>query len=171
MLTAKATSEDKISGLKTGADDYIFKPFNMMELSTRISNLLTMRNRLRLKYSKFHLLETGDKPPESVDDRFMIRVLKIVSANIRDYTFDVASLMEQVGMSRTHLTRKLKILTGLSPGAFIRNVRLEKAAELLSAKAGNITEIANSVGISNPASFTKAFRTYFGVAPKYYAKN
>jgi len=76
-----------------------------------------------------------------------------------------------VGMSMTHLTRKLKILTGLSPGAFIRNVRLEKAAELLSAKAGNITEIANSVGISNPASFTKGFRTYFGISPKKFAKN
>ena len=171
MLTAKATSEDKISGFRTGADDYIVKPFNMLELSTRISNLLTMRNRLRLKYSKFHLLETGNKPPESVDDRFMIRVLKIVSANIRNHTFDVASLMEQIGMSRTHLTRKLKILTGLSPGVFIRNVRLEKAAELLSARAGNITEIANSVGISNPASFTRGFRSYFGISPKEFAKN
>jgi len=168
MLTAKSTSEDKISGLKTGADDYIVKPFNMLELSMRISNLLAMRNRLRLKYSKFHLLETGDKPPESVDDRFMIRVLKIVSANIRDYTFDVASLMEQVGMSRTHLTRKLKILTGLSPGAFIRNVRLEKAAELLFAKSGNLTEISNSVGIANPSNFTRSFRKYFGASPKDY---
>ncbi len=171
MVTAKATSEDKISGLKTGADDYIVKPFNMLELSTRISNLLAIRNRLKLKYNKFHLLETGDKTPESVDDRFMIRVIKLVKANIRDYSFDVASLMEQIGMSRTHLTRKLKILTGLSPGVFIRNLRLEKAAKLLSAKAGNITEVANSVGISNPSSFTKAFRSYFGISPKEFAKN
>jgi signal transduction histidine kinase/ligand-binding sensor domain-containing protein/AraC-like DNA-binding protein len=170
MLTAKATEEDKITGLKTGADDYIVKPFNMTELSTRISNLLVLRDKLRLKYSKYHLLETGNKPPESVDERFMNRVLKIVKANLRDYSFDVGSLMEQIGMSRTHLTRKLKILTGFSPGVLIRNIRLEKAAELLSGKAGNITEIANSVGISNPASFTKSFRSYFGVSPRDYLK-
>jgi signal transduction histidine kinase/CheY-like chemotaxis protein/ligand-binding sensor domain-containing protein len=170
LLTAKATAEDKIAGLRTGADDYIVKPFNMTELSTRILNLLTIRNRLRLKYSKFHLLETGDKPSESVDDRFMIRVFKIISSNIRDYSFDVGSLMEQIGMSRTHLTRKLKILTGLSPGVLIRNIRLEQAAVLLSGKAGNITEIANRVGISNPASFTKSFRSYFGVSPRDYLK-
>jgi len=73
-------------------------------------------------------------------------------------------------MSRTHLTRKLKILTGLSPGTLIRNIRLEKAAELLRNKKGSIAEISNSVGISNPSGFTKAFRNYFGVSPKEYSK-
>ncbi|MDP4224179.1 MAG: DNA-binding response regulator, partial [Bacteroidota bacterium] len=170
MLTAKATTEDKIAGLRTGADDYIVKPFNMTELTERISNLLAMRDRLKLKYGKFNLLDIGANPPESVDDRFMIRVLKAVRENIKDYSFDVGSLQEQLGMSRTHLTRKLKILTGFAPGALIRNLRLEKAAELLTGKAGNVTEVANSVGISNPATFTRAFRTYFGVLPKEYVK-
>jgi AraC-like DNA-binding protein len=73
-------------------------------------------------------------------------------------------------MSRTHLTRKLKILTGHSPGTLIRNIRLEKAAELLTGKKGNINEIANSVGMSNPSNFTKSFRSYFGVSPRDYAK-
>nr|MDP4224687.1 hybrid sensor histidine kinase/response regulator transcription factor [Bacteroidota bacterium] len=128
MLTAKATTEDKIAGLRTGADDYIVKPFNMTELTERISNLLAMRDRLKLKYGKFNLLDIGANPPESVDDRFMIMVLKAVRDNIKDYSFDVGSLQEQLGMSRTHLTRKLKILTGFAPGALIRNLRLEKAA-------------------------------------------
>ncbi len=170
MLTAKATSEDKMAGLKTGADDYIVKPFNMTELSMRISNLLVLRSRLKQKYSRFHLLEKGNNPPESVDDRFMMRVIKTINAKIEDDSFDVGALMEQLGMSRTHLTRKLKILTGMSPGTLIRNIRLEKAAELLLGKAGNITEIANSVGISNPSHFTKTFRNYFGVSPRKYLK-
>jgi AraC-like DNA-binding protein len=63
------------------------------------------------------------------------------------------------------------VLTGLSPGTLIRNIRLEKAAELLLTKACNITEAANSVGISNPSNFTKAFRNYFGVSPKDYLKH
>lgn len=69
-----------------------------------------------------------------------------------------------------HLSRKLKILTGLSPHVLIRNIRLEKAAELLLHNAGNVTEIANSVGISNASGFTKAFREYFGVSPKNYSE-
>jgi DNA-binding response OmpR family regulator len=171
MLTARATSEDKISGLRSGADDYIIKPFNMDELATRISNLLELRNKLRLKYSKFHLLDSDNESSLSVDDRFMARVLKIINTNFRDFDFDVASLQEHLGMSKTHITRKLNVLTGLPPGILIRNVRLEKASEMLRGRKGNITEISNSVGISNPSNFTKSFRKYFGVSPKEYLKH
>jgi signal transduction histidine kinase/CheY-like chemotaxis protein/AraC-like DNA-binding protein/sugar lactone lactonase YvrE len=171
MLTAKATTNDRIEGLRSGADDYIVKPFNMTELEARISNLLVLRDKLRLKYSKFRVTETGQGFNESVDDRFMAKVLNIINTNLHDYNFDVGSLHEQLGMSRTHLSRKLKILTGLSPGLLLRNIRLEKAAEMIQAKRGNITEIANSVGISNPSNFTKSFRNYFGVSPRDYAKH
>jgi|WetSurSiteA1Bulk_404760.scaffolds.fasta_scaffold01525_2 signal transduction histidine kinase/DNA-binding response OmpR family regulator/ligand-binding sensor domain-containing protein len=171
LLTAKATTEDKIAGLQSGADDYIVKPFNMAELSTRISNLLEIRDKLRLKYDKLHFIGSGKWIAESVDDKFMVRVLKTVDSNLRYPNFDVGSLQEQIGMSKTHLTRKLKILTGLTPGLLIRNIRLEKAAEMLKKSAGNITEIANSVGISNPSNFTKSFRKYFGVSPKDYSKH
>ncbi len=171
MLTAKATIDDRIEGLKSGADDYIVKPFNMAELETRISNLLALRDKLKIRYAKFYVPESGKDMQGSVDDRFMARVLIIINANLRSFTFDVGSLHEQLGMSRMHLTRKLKILTGLSPGLIIRNIRLEKAAELILTKKGNITEIANSVGISNPSNFTKSFRNYFGVSPKDYVKH
>jgi DNA-binding response OmpR family regulator len=171
MLTAKATTDDRIEGFRSGADDYIVKPFSMTELKARISNLLALREKLKVRYSKFHAFDLDKELPGSVDDRFMAKVLKIISEDIRDYTFDVGSLHEKIGMSRTHLTRKLKILTGISPGILIRNVRLEKAAELLEHKTGNITEIANSVGISNPSGFTRLFRSYFGVSPKEYSSH
>ena len=171
LLTAKAASDDKIAGLQSGADDYIIKPFNMDELGTRISNLLAIREKLRLKYDRIHIMDSGKWIPESVDDKFMERILKIVNSNLRDHNFDVGWLQEHIGMSKTHLTRKLKILTGLSPGTLIRNIRLEKAAELLKNNKGNITEIANIVGVSNPSNFTKSFRKYFGVSPKEYSKH
>lgn len=170
ILTAKATSEDKITGLQTGADDYIIKPFSMPELKTRISNLLVMRDKLRFKYDRFHILGIGREAPESVDDKFIARVVSIINSNLTDFRFDVEMLCEKLGISKTHINRKLKILTGLSAGMLIRNIRLERGAELLSRKSGNISEIANSVGISNPANFTKSFRRYFGVSPKDYVK-
>jgi signal transduction histidine kinase/ligand-binding sensor domain-containing protein/AraC-like DNA-binding protein len=171
MLTAKATTDDRVAGLKSGADDYITKPFNMSELVVRISNLVLLRGKLRLKYNRFYALGAEKEISGSVDERFLDKVLEIINRNLRDFSFDVGNLMEYLGMSRTHLTRKLRILTGLTPGALIRNIRLEKAAELLLNKGGNVTEVANSVGISNPSSFTKSFRNYFGVSPKDYSKH
>lgn len=170
ILTTRATSEDKITGLKSGADDYIVKPFNIEELTTRISNLLTLRDKLKLKYSRFFLPEDTGVTQGTIDDKFMIRVLKIIDENYRKYNFGVSHLAEQTGMSRTHLTRKLKVLTGLTPAGLIHNIRLEKSAEMLKNNAGNITEISNSVGISNPSYFTKAFRNHFGVSPKKFTK-
>lgn len=171
MLTAKTSIDDKMEGLKSGAGDYITKPFYTEELKTRINNLLSQREKLRLRYSKLLLPVINGEKTESVDDRFIARIIKIIYENIRDHNFDVGVLERQFGMSRMHLSRKLKIITGLTPGTLIRNIRLEKAAELLSDKTGNITEIANSVGISNPSNFTKSFRNYFGVSPKAYSKS
>jgi len=168
MLTAKATADDKIEGLKSGADDYLVKPFNMAELTTRILNLLEQRKRLRLKYSG--MLGLGFSPDEirSVDDRFIEKTLMIINENLKDFDFDAGSLHTMLGMSRVHCYRKIKGLTGISPGILIRNIRLEHGADLLLKKAGNITEIANSVGISNPSYFTRAFKNYFGISPKNY---
>lgn len=90
----------------------------------------------------------------------------IVNENIRDFNFNLRVLHVELGMSRTHFFRKLKALTGVTPVVLIRNIRLEKAALLLQNKSGNVVEVANSVGISNPSYFTKCFREYYGVLPK-----
>jgi signal transduction histidine kinase/CheY-like chemotaxis protein/ligand-binding sensor domain-containing protein/AraC-like DNA-binding protein len=170
MLTAKATMDDKLQGLRTGADDYIIKPFSLSELKVRIANLLEQREKLRLKYRDHRSFE-GLEPHElSVDDKFMGKVNKIISENIGNFDFDSSTLHEMLGMSRVHLFRKLKALTGLPPSIFIRNARLEKSARLLIENTGNITEVANSVGISNPSYFTKCFRNHFKMSPKNYAR-
>jgi signal transduction histidine kinase/DNA-binding response OmpR family regulator len=170
MLTARTTVDDKLEGLRSGADDYIFKPFLMDELKTRIANLLLMREKLRLKYLDMSVKGIAKERAVSVDDRFMEKVVRIINENISNFEFDVTSLNKSLGMSRMHIFRKIKILTGLSPHFLIRNIRLEKAADLILHKSGNVTEIANSVGISNTSGFTKAFREHFGVTPKKFSK-
>ncbi len=170
MLTAKATTDDKLEGLRSGADDYIVKPFIIDELKIRIANLLVIREKLKLKFLNIRIPETISEKPESVDEMFMQKVVRVINENITNFEFDVGILHERMGMSRMHLSRKLKVLTGLSPHVLIRNIRLEKAAGLLIKNAGNITKIAYSVGFSNASGFTKAFRDYFGVSPKKYSK-
>ena len=168
MLTAKSTMTEKLEGLRSGADDYIVKPFQMDELKVRIANLLSLRE--KMKYHPYPVSDTRNNAPLSIDEKFLAKVMKIIDENISNFSFDVGLLHERIGISRMHLTRKLKILTGLSPHLLIRNIRMEKAAELLSRNAGNITEVANSVGISNASGFSKAFREYFGVSPKKYSR-
>ncbi len=170
LLTARATMENKLEGLRSGADDYIIKPFLMDELKTRIANLLAIREKLKLKYMNPAAMASSIEKPESVDDMFIAKVVRVISENISNFDFDVEMLHERLGMSRMHLSRKIRILTGTSPHVFIRNLRLEKAGEFLLKKSGNITEIAYSVGFSNASGFTKAFRNYFGVSPKKYSK-
>jgi len=171
ILTAKATDEDKITGLETGADDYLTKPFNLVELKVRISNLLLQRERLKIRYMGAGAFQVNDPDEESVDDKFMKKVNAIINEKMADFDFDVRALQEELGMSRMHLFRKLKVLTGIAPVVYIRNKRLERAAQMLAHKTGNVTEIANSVGISNPSYFAKCFRDNFGMSPKDYNNN
>ncbi len=168
MLTARASMDDKLEGLNSGADDYLIKPFSILELKTRISNMLVMREKLKEKYSGLHPATGNGKSILSVDDTFILRVLKLINDNISNFDLDVGFLQDKMGMSRVHLTRKLKVLTGTSPGMIIRNVRMETAADLIAQNYGNITEVANRVGISNPSHFTKAFTKRFGVSPRDY---
>jgi signal transduction histidine kinase/ligand-binding sensor domain-containing protein/AraC-like DNA-binding protein len=171
MCTAKTTLEEKIEGLKSGADEYIFKPFDIKELKVRISNLIVSREKLRMKYGMLTGLEFTDKLSMSMDDNFMARVATIITENIRDFDFDVGALQEKTGMSRVHLYRKIKAITGLSPSALIRNFRMKNAAELIKMKSMSLTKIALNVGFTNPSYFSKCFRDYYGVSPKEYSDN
>jgi signal transduction histidine kinase/AraC-like DNA-binding protein/ligand-binding sensor domain-containing protein len=168
MLTAKATTDNRIEGFKMGADDYISKPFDINELRIRITSLIAIRETLKKKFSKPGRFEIPGEKLVSADDRFMVKLLQILNTRIISHGFGVDSLCEIAGMSKRQLTRKLKAVTGLSPGILIHNMRLERAAELIISKTGNISEIANSVGLSNPSHFTNSFRRYFGVSPKNY---
>jgi signal transduction histidine kinase/DNA-binding response OmpR family regulator/ligand-binding sensor domain-containing protein len=171
MLTARAAEKDKLEGLMAGADDYIMKPFSIVELKTKVTNMLRMRERLRARYSGFRGIDDESAENLSVDDLFMNRLLTVINDNISDFRLDVAFLQERMGMSRVHLTRKLKLLTGISPGVLIRNIRMEKAADLISHHSGNITEVANRIGMSNPSHFTRVFRKHYGISPKEYGRN
>jgi signal transduction histidine kinase/DNA-binding response OmpR family regulator/ligand-binding sensor domain-containing protein len=168
MLTSKTTVEDKIEGIESGADDYITKPFRIAEIKARIINLLEQREKLRKKFSTTAVFESADWERSSMDEQFMKKVISCISEHLSTLDFDVGSLQEMMGMSRMHLFRKMKAITGMTPSMFIRTMRLKRAAQLLEQKAGNITEIACEVGFYNPSHFTKCFREAYGVNPKDY---
>ena len=95
--------------------------------------------------------------------------MQIVEDRMGDSEFSVDEFSREVGMSRVHLHRKLKALTGQSPSDFIRMIRLKRAAQLLDARAGNVAEVAYQVGFNNLSYFSRCFREQFGKLPNEYA--
>jgi YesN/AraC family two-component response regulator len=180
LLTAKATVENKLEGLQTGADDYVTKPFHTDELFTRAKNLIAGRKKLWEHFSRNVTSQPSGTSNamvsseglavsiNSLDEQFLLKLAHAIEARISEAELSIEYLEKEVGMSHSQLYRKLKALTNQSPGEFLRNYRLKKAAEMLSQKQGNVSQIAYDVGFSNLSYFTRSFRQMYGVPPSEY---
>jgi signal transduction histidine kinase/DNA-binding response OmpR family regulator len=165
LLTARAEDVDKLTGLETGADAYLIKPFNSKELLLRVHNLIELRNKLRKKFSGKLLVKPSEITVTSQDSQFMQRLLETVEKHIDDEKFSVEELGREVGMSPSQINRKLKAIINQSASAFIRSVRMERAMELLKNDQATIAEVAYETGFSEPAYFSRVFKNHFGYSP------
>ena len=172
LLTSKSDVADRLESFKKGADAFPVKPFNMSELHILTDNLISNVRRLRGKYSGAQ--EQKDKIEQievkGNNDQLMNRIMKSINEHISDPDFNVESLAEDVGISRAQLHRKMKEITGISTGEFIRNLRLEQAARLLREQKINVTQVAYAVGFNNQTHFSTVFRKRYGMSPTEYAK-
>ena len=173
LLTARSEEADNLEGIATGADAYIVKPFHTGILLTTIQNLIRNREMLRNNFCGNQQQE--DKVQKvmvkSSDEKLLEKIMAIISKNIENSSLSVEMLAREVGMSRVHLHRKTKELTNQSTRDLIRNTRLQQAANLLSNKNINISEVAFAVGFSSLATFSTAFREFYGVPPSTYMEN
>lgn len=165
LLTAKSSPENRLEGLMAGADDYLAKPFQVDELRARIRNRLWQQARTRQHY-RTQLLREGNLPTFSQhpQDEFMNKVYQILEGRLDDSTFGVEPLADAIGMSRMHLNRKVKAMTGMTPIELIRIVRLKRAVELLLS-GSSVSEAADRVGFDTPAYFSKVFKEQYHMTP------
>ncbi|WP_234735792.1 hybrid sensor histidine kinase/response regulator transcription factor [Tellurirhabdus bombi] len=171
LLTARTAVEHQLAGLKTGADEYLTKPFHGQLLMTRIQNLLQLREKLKAKYHRIVTLQPQNQEIDHPDDKFLNRLMTIMESNLSNADFNVASLVTEMGMSRPVLFRKVKMLTGLSVIDLLRTTRLKKAEMLLKQRKMSVSEVAFTVGFNDPKYFSKSFRSQFGQTPTEYLTN
>ncbi|MEN8122727.1 MAG: response regulator [Bacteroidota bacterium] len=169
ILTAKASIENRIEGLQTGADHYLEKPFKIEELKVRIENLIKQREKLREKYSKMIGYELVDLEITDMNGQFMKNALALVERNLLNDDWSIVQFSSSLNMSRSQLFRKIKALTEMSVSEFIMTYRLKKAAGLLEKNLGSVSEIAFKVGFNNASYFTKCFQRKYNVTPRSYA--
>ena len=168
LLTAKGSEEAQVTGLETGADDYITKPFSSAVLLARVSNLLESRRRLRQRFSRAKILDPREITVTSADERFLQKAMDVLEENMGDYEFDIDAFSRMMPVSQSSLYRKIKALTGQSPSVFIRSIRLKRAAALLEAGKLNVSEAAYQAGFLDMSYFGKCFKDQFQCTPSQY---
>ena len=180
LLTARASPDDKLAGLETGADAYLAKPFNPRELQAQVRNLLALRQRMQARFAvPAPPAETpaAEGPPagtgvplaqfladpavratlSGLDQQFLGQVSEVIGRHLADEGFGVDQLSDALPLSRTQLHRKLKALTGQTPGECLRLTRLCRALTLLQTERMSVAEVAYQVGYGSPAHFSTAF--------------
>jgi DNA-binding response OmpR family regulator len=169
LLTALSGDEQQLSGLETGASDYITKPFNFEILLSKIRNQLVQQESFKKTYQKQVQVNASEVITESADEKFIQNALAVVEKNISDPDFSVEELSRLLFLSRVAVYKKLFALTGKTPLEFIRSVRIKRSAQLLEKNELTVAEVAYEVGFNNPKNFSKYFKAEYNVLPSAYA--
>ena len=165
MLTSKTTIEDRIKGIEVGADAYMAKPFDMRLLRLRLLQLITSRQLIFNKYfSSISEMPVGIKT-SSLEKEFIEKVLNHINENIGNPDLNVGILADNLNLSRSQFYRKIKALTNQTANEFLRNIRLQKAKQILETGSTNISDVCYKTGFSSPSYFSKCFKSYFGMSP------
>jgi len=171
FLTAKVMKEDVLEGFRTGADDYITKPFDLDLLFFRIQHLVEKQLKVQSQFQKNVEIAPSMVEITSLDEKLIKKAINYVEKNISESKFSVEDLSRELGMSRVYLYKKLMAITGKSPVEFIRIIRLKRGAQLLEKSQLNVSEIAYEVGFNSPRYFSKYFKEEYGMLPTAYVKS
>lgn len=170
LLTASKNPETHLQGISDGADDYITKPFDDDILVARVESLLKSRSNLRTYFlDSITLKENTQKVPAEYQE-ILKKCIAIIEANIHKRDFTIKHFASEMGMSHRTLYTKIKIISGQTLNAFIRSVRIRRAAMLMLTENTNIAQASAEVGFEDPKYFRQQFVKLFGMTPSEYIK-
>ncbi len=166
MLTAKLTEETRSQAYEIGANAFLAKPFSSKVLLSRISNLLASKESYVEYFKKDEASEVTTLTDNPIDDKIMNDIIAIIERNMDNADFSFIDVAQEVNMSKSTLYRKVKSITDMSPGDFIRNIRLKASKRMLKENSFiNISEVAYKVGFNDPKYFSVCFKKEFGITP------
>jgi len=169
ILSARGSEDHHIEGYEVGADAYIAKPFQTAHLKIRVRKLLEYRQKLLDLFKNDQveeLLLEADLPAS--DKEFLSKLVKVIDEHLNEAELSAVLLEKHFSMSKMQLYRKLKTLTGMTPGEFIKNIRLKQTATLLATTNLNVTEIFYRTGFNNQSYFFREFKKRYNCAPNEY---
>jgi signal transduction histidine kinase/DNA-binding response OmpR family regulator len=169
MLTAGAETATQIKSWEAGADGFLLKPFDPQVLRARIGQMIRTRRQLRAQYSREVVLRPTGVVIQPEDAAFLERARTVAEARLGDECFDVQAMAEALGLSRRHLQRSLRRVTGMSPCVFLRTLRLERARQWLEQGPVRIAEVAYAVGFRSVSHFSQCFHAQYGQTPSAFA--
>jgi signal transduction histidine kinase/ligand-binding sensor domain-containing protein/DNA-binding response OmpR family regulator len=170
LLTAASSTDTQLKGIEGGADDYITKPFDTQLLQARVGTILKNRNLLqRYFFDSITLQESAIKVPTEYRD-FLKKCIQVVEENMDAENFTIQQFSKLMGMSRSALYNKVKHISGQSLNAFVRSIRLRRAAVLMIKEQLNVNQAAFQVGIGDVRYFREQFVKLFGMTPSDYIK-
>lgn len=170
LLTARGSEKSKLSGLKTGADDYVTKPFSMSLLKARISNLLYSRRLLREKFTRQVVVQPSEITVTTLDEEFLTDAVAFVEKHLDEESLNAEMISKALSVSRSGLYNKLQAITGQTVHEFIRSIRLKRAAQILKKGDQTVGEIAFQVGFNDLSYFNRCFKKEYGCTPTQFRK-
>ena len=169
LLTARNDEQSQLLGYNHGADGYMAKPFEIEMLSAMIANLLRNRELIRERYRQPNVMPAPEETAFSAaDEQFLTKLRNLIEVNLQEVEFNIPYLCREIGMSRTVLYNKLKLLTGLNVKEYVTKIRIERACRLIRETNISITEVAEQTGFSSSRYFSTAFKQYMGMTPSQY---
>ena len=170
ILSAKTDSKDELDALKSGADDFITKPFSMSVLTAKIQNILRTLHHIQDKATNSMEISPEKMSFNTLDEEFLTKAIAVVESHLDDTGFSTTEFANAMYMSRSNLHLKLKSLTGESALDFIRKIRFKEACRLLKDGRYSISEISDKVGFNTPSYFATCFKKYMGCLPTEYIR-
>lgn len=195
ILSAKASMDDRIEGLKAGVNDYITKPFSATYLKQRMANIIQNQRLLQQSYLASIRIEDREEAPQSAvsplaeearneeegqtlrlraanivdtDKQLMEQLLNYIEDNISNPDLKIEDLASALCLGRTVFYNKVKSLVGMSPVELLRHIRIQHAEEMVAKSNEPFSQIAYSVGFSDPRYFGKCFKKQTGLTPSEY---
>lgn len=170
ILTAGMTAGDmKAAAYEAGANAFIVKPYELSYLKIRIGQLLQSQAQVKERIKQELIVNPKEIKITSSQDIFLANLMDKIEENISNEQYAVDDLANDLNVSRSMLYRKIRTVSGMSPADFIKDIRLKRAAQLLSTESFTVAEVSYQVGFSDTTYFSTCFKKQFGIPPKAYS--